>query len=251
MIVGLQSPDGYYNLTNGTLKVNYSEIIGLGTGSYGLFDQKNGTHTISGNLYLGRNQGGYGSFSLSTVPDPNNPDAPTPPEVGLLDVHGFASWVPGRRRFPSEGRHGQDQGHRSGYRQSESKGPPGPVQANPVQNLGCSQRNYVGFTIGRGGLGSYGLENGELLVSRGEVIGLYKGSDGFFRHASGRHFVGETLTIARDTESIGLYDFYDGMLTAWGGIVNNGTFNFYGGTIQGKFSNNHLFNAETKRIKKS
>ena len=35
-----------------------------------------------------------------------------------------------------------------------------------------------------------------------------------------------------------------------GNIVNNGTFNFYGGTIQGKFSNNNLFNAKTKNNQK-
>ena len=91
LIVGLQSPDGYYNLTNGILEVNYSEIIGLGTGSYGLFNQKNGTHTISGNLYLGRNQGGYGSFSLRRCLTRTIRMPPSPPEVGLLDVHGYAS----------------------------------------------------------------------------------------------------------------------------------------------------------------
>ena len=88
-------------------------------------------------------------------------------------------------------------------------------KANPVQSLNSSQQNYVGFTIGRGGLGIYGLENGELLVSHGEVIGLFQGSNGFFRHAGGRHFVGETLTIARDAGSVGQYDFYDGLLTVW------------------------------------
>ena len=56
----------------------------------GSFAQTNGTHTINGNLYLGKESGSFGDFDLSFA-DPQNPDSPTPPGVGLLDVHGFAS----------------------------------------------------------------------------------------------------------------------------------------------------------------
>ena len=55
----------------------------------------------------------YGDFDLSVTPPPN-PDTPTPPEVGLLDVHGFASvGYLGDRQVSPVRRDGQDQGHRS------------------------------------------------------------------------------------------------------------------------------------------
>ena len=54
LIVGLNN-FGEYNLTRGTLKVNFSEIIGLGEGSDGSrFIQNYGTHKIAGNLYVAR-----------------------------------------------------------------------------------------------------------------------------------------------------------------------------------------------------
>ena len=71
------------------------------------------------------------------------------------------------------------------------------------QSLSCSQQQYIGFTVGRGGTGVYYLDDGELLVSRGEVIGMLSGSNGTFEQIGGNHFIGGNLTIARDQGSNG------------------------------------------------
>ena len=120
LIVGLENVDiksedsnkedldnfGQYNLTGGTLNVNYSEIIGLDNGGDGDFIQTNGTHTINGNLYLGKEMAALEIFNLSA-----NPQIRT--SVGLLDVHGFASvGYLGDRHVSPERRDGQDQRYR-------------------------------------------------------------------------------------------------------------------------------------------
>jgi hypothetical protein len=255
LIVGLQYI-GNYRLHNGTLDVDSSEIIGQDDGGKGEFLQNNGTHTVDGNFYLGQNPGSSGSFSLSTT---TSPDTPTPPKVGLLDVQGFASvGYLGKGDFTQEGGtvmiRGIDQ-------EVNLRGRSLSTSLSRSRSLSCTQQQYVGFTVGRGGTGSYTLNDGELIVSRGEVIGLETGSDGYFQQNSGNHYVGGALTIARDSLGKGVYDFFDGTLVVRNGLVNNGTFNhiggvlqaqvtnnkeynFSGGTIQGRVANNRQFNVE-------
>ncbi len=78
-------------------------------------------------------------------------------------------------------------------------------------------------------------------MSRGEAIGVFKGSDGYFQQNSGSHYVGEALTIALLPDSKGLYEFYDGLLVARGGLVNNDRFNMFSGILQAKVINNSSF----------
>jgi hypothetical protein len=112
---------------------------------------------------------------------------------------------------------------------------------SPTLQCHTNQRQYIGLTVGRGGTGEYYLSNGELLVSRGEAIGVFGGSDGAFYHTSGSHYVGGALTIALLPDSKGFYQFLDGLLVARGGLVNNGTFEMYGGVVQAKVTNNGNF----------
>ncbi len=242
LIVGLENK-GYYNLKGGALNVNYSEIIGLGSvGSsekkvidgMGYFLQTDGTHTINGNLYLGKEANGYGEFDISTT-NPQNQDT----SIGLLDVHGFASvGYLGEGWFTQYGGtvkiKGIDQ-------EVNLKGKSLSTTLSKGQSLSCSQHQYIGFTVGRGGTGDYYLDDGELHVSRGEIIGMLPGSKGIFEQFGGNHFIGGNLTIARDKGSLGNYNLYDGMLSANGGVVNNDTFKFFGGLVKGKVTNNGNF----------
>jgi hypothetical protein len=250
LIVGLEN-EGDYNLTGGTLNVNYSEIIGLDEGGVGTFTQKNGTHTINGNLYLGKERGSLGSFVF--FGPPLSLDTPFHPEVGLLDVHGFASVG-----YLSEGilskdtdtlmisSFSQDGGKvmiRGIDQEVNHKGKSFSNNLFKGSSLSCSpHQQNIGLTIGRGGKGSYSLDDGELHVSHGEIIGMLPKSNGTFNQFGGNHFIDETLTIARDKDSLGTYNLYDGMLSANGGVVNNDTFNFFGGLIKGKVTNNGNFN---------
>jgi hypothetical protein len=239
LIVGLMN-EGTYNLTNGILDVNFSEIIGLATSSSGIFNQENGNHTISGNLYLGKDSGSYAEFNFG-LPDLSG--EPVSPEVGLVSVGGFGSvGYQGEGYFSQTGGTVKIKGIDPEIVNLNLRGRSAVIKGQSTPTLGCNQpQQYIGFTIGRGGHGEYWLTDGELLVSRGEVIGLYDGSIGLFEHSSGNHNVGGTLTIARDPLSTGTYNLKGGMLTAWGGIINNGTFNFSGGKIIGRITNNKDF----------
>jgi len=252
LIVGLENV-GSYNLSGGSLNVNYSEIIGLGSvrstenkeiDGMGYFLQTDGTHTINGNLYLGKEANGFGEFYISTT-KPQNLDT----SVGLLDVHGFASvGYLGEGLFTQYGGtvkiRGIDQ-------EVNLKGKSLSTTLSKGQSLSCSQHQYIGFTVGRGGTGDYYLADGELLVSRGEIIGMRPGSNGVFEQIGGKHFIGGNLTIARDPESEdlpgskGLYTLKDGTLKVQGSLLNNegGTFKFYGGEFLASAINKGTFNA--------
>jgi hypothetical protein len=240
LIVGLEN-EGYYNLKGGTLNVNYSEIIGLDENGEGYFDQSNGTHIIDGNLYLAKEANSYGQFLFSV---PQSSETPTPPEVGLLDVHGFASvGYLGEGWFLQNGGtvkiRGIDQEVNLKGTKSLS------TTLSKGASISCSQQQYTGFTVGRGGIGAYDLNDGELLVSRGEIIGMLSGSNGTFSQFGGNHFIGGNLTIARDSGSKGLYTLTDGTLKVQGSLLNNpdGTFDYYGGELLANVINKGTFNA--------
>ena len=65
------------------------------------------------------------------------------------------------------------------------------------------------------------LDDGELLVSRGEVIGMISGSNGAFDQIDGSHCIGGNLTLARDQGSTGLYTLSGGTLKVQGSLLNN------------------------------
>jgi hypothetical protein len=249
LIVGLENV-GEYNLRGGTLNVNYSEIIGLGSldslvkDGKGYFLQTDGTHTINGNLYLGKEANGYGEFYISTT-NPQNQDT----SVGLLDVHGFASVG-----YLGEGwftQYGGTVKIRGIDQEVNLKGKSLSTTLSKGGSLSCSQQQYIGFTVGRGGTGDYYLDHGELLVSRGEIIGMHSGSNGTFEQNGGKHFIGGNLTLARDPGSSespgskGLYTLSDGTLKVQGSMLNNegGTFKFYGGELVANVINKGTFNA--------
>jgi hypothetical protein len=268
LIVGLNN-FGTYSLTGGTLNVNYSEIIGWGAGSrhyyyneetkevdWGYsasFTQSFGSHKVSGNFIVAKHDDlteypvlptsiyytypNYYSLNGASIYGQN---VPSGAEKGLLDVGGFSSvGYLGYGAIYQDGGaikvRGIDPaltnlGLRTAY-SSES----------PTLQCHTNQRQYIGLTVGRGGTGEYYLSNGELLVSRGEAIGVFGGSDGAFYHTSGSHYVGGALTIALLPDSKGFYQFLDGLLVARGGLVNNGTFEMYGGDVQAKVTNNGNF----------
>ena len=252
LIIG-QNNIGGYNLYGGTLNVGDSEIIGyagppdkdsdiIGNGS---FYQTGGNHNVSGNFFMSKQLGSFSEYSFYG-PDIYDETEPTPAEISLLDVRGFGSiGYEGEGNFYQTGGtvkfRGTDK-ELSNFKVSSGIGM-ALSKTSAIQNLGCNTQNqYIGLTIGREGKGGYYLTEGELLVSRGEIIGVFPQSEGYFGHSSGNHYVGGTLTIARDPGSQGIYDLWDGTLVAHGGTVNNGTFNFSGGMIQGKFTNNGTFN---------
>ncbi len=246
---------GQYNLSGGTLNVNYSEIIGLDEGGDGIFTQSNGTHTINGNLYLGMNSGSSGVFDLSVNPHPTQ-DTPTPSSVGLLDVYGFASVG-----YLGDGVFSQDGGTvkiRGIDQEVNLRGKSLSTALSKRTSLSCNQpQQYIGFTVGRGGTGTYYLDDGELQVSRGEIIGMLSGSNGTFSQFGGNHFIGGNLTIARDPGSIGTFTLGDpnsdpkavtssgGTLKVQGSLLNNvgGTFDYYDGELQASVINKGKFNA--------
>ncbi len=117
-------------------------------------------------------------------------------EVGLLDVHGFASVG-----YLGEGWFSQTGGTVKIRGIDQEVNLSGKSLSTPLSkgaSLSCSQQQYIGFTVGRGGTGLYSLNGGELLVSRGEIIGMRSGSNGAFEQIGGKHFVGGNLIIARD-----------------------------------------------------
>jgi len=246
LIVGLEN-EGQYDLKGGSLNVNYSEVIGLANGGKGQFNQTDGTHNINGNLYLGKGKDSFGNFNLYV----NRPqtDPPTPPGVALLDVHGFASVG-----YLGEGNFFQNGGTVNVMGIDQEVNQKGKSLSNTLSkgsSLSCSQHQYIGFTVGRGGIGSYFLHDGELVVSHGEIIGMISGSDGTFTQVGGNHFIGGDLTLARDPGSKGskgskgLYTLSDGTLKVHGSLLNNvgGTFDYYGGELQANVINKGTFTA--------
>jgi hypothetical protein len=243
LIVGLKNA-GYYNLKGGTLNVNYGEIIGLAEGGEGYFFQSDGAHTINGNLYLGQNANSYGDFLLS-VTTPENPDT----FVGLLDIYGFASVG-----YLGEGSFLQTGGTvkiRGIDQELNLSGKSLSTTLSKGTSLSCTTHQYIGFTVGRGGTGLYSLNDGELLVSRGEVIGMVSGSNGAFDQIGGNHFIGGNLTIARDQGSTGLYTLSGGTLKVQGSLLNNesGTFDYYGGELLANVINKGKFTAHGTGIR--
>jgi hypothetical protein len=262
LIIG-RNNQGIYNLEAGTLTVNNSEIIGWGPGSRffdtgngsgysSFFTQDHGTHKVNGNFIVAKHDDltdypvlpfpvdsypNYYSLNGTSIYEPN---APADSEKGLLDVGGYASvGYLGYGAIYQDGGtikvRGVDQELINiGLRTASSPETPS-LQCN------TTQRHYIGLTVGRSGVGEYYLSNGEVLVSRGEAIGVFKGSKGTFVHNSGSHYVGGILTLALLPDSKGFYEFYDGLLAARGGLVNNGDFKMYGGVLQAKVTNNGLF----------
>jgi hypothetical protein len=235
LIVGVNNY-GIYTLTGGNLNVNYSEIIGWGEGSdESSFEQTDGTHKIIGNLIIAKNSTNtsnyFSLFGTSIYEDL--------PLEGLVDVGGYTSaGYLGYGEFLQTGGKVKVRGYdpelvNLSLRTASS--------GNPSLQCSTTQRNYIGLTIGRRGSGGFFLTDGELKVSRGEAIGVFKGSDGYFQQNSGSHYVGEALTIALLPDSKGLYEFNDGLLVARGGVVNNDTFKMFSGVLQAKVTNNGSF----------
>jgi hypothetical protein len=92
-----------------------------------------------------------------------------------------------------------------------------------------------------GSNGTYNLSGGSLSVTGSETIGL--GGTGVFNQSGGTNSVGGTMTIsANPATSSGTYNLSGGNLTVTNGIINNGAFNYSGGTITGALQNNGLVN---------
>jgi hypothetical protein len=257
LIVGLGNRGSYHlsdlsidgTRVEGVLNVATSEIIGseipeLNKAGIGFFDQFNGIHTISGNLYLAKAKNSEGTFNLDGDP-----------QLGLVDVTGFASvgYLGKGNFYQSRGTvwiKGIDQ-------EANLSGMSPSMTVSRGQSINCSQQQYIGFTVGRGGTGSYFLNDGELQVSRGESIGMLSGSSGTFDQIGGNHYIRGNLIIARDLGSSGRYILRDrdpepsaeppsipSLLQVQGSLLNNegGIFDFYGGGLQANIINRGTFN---------
>jgi hypothetical protein len=242
LIVGVNNK-GEYHLTGGTLKVNFSEIIGWGKGSHGsFFNQTKGTHKVSGNLFIAKypDVASYNSFSLLGASIYDAQDLPPDTDKGLLEVGGFTSvGYLGYGEFSQEGGSVKIRGIDPDLVNLSLRTAYEP--ATPSLQCHTNQKQYIGLTIGRKGLGAYWLTDGELQVSRGEAIGVFDKSEGTFYHTSGSHYVGGVLTIGLTPGSKGLYKLDNGLLVARGGLVNNGEFTMSGGLLQAKVTNNYKF----------
>ena len=249
LLVGIKNM-GYYNLDDGLLKVTGDEIIGSRTTNEeivdrypvdeigGHFSQQGGTHKINGNLFLAKEKASFGLFNLWIDPEAQSKSGN--PEFGLVDVQGFGSVGHGGwGYFYQDGGTVKIKGvdRKINLRSHQTRGNMGP-NLSPA----CYDQQSIGFTIGREGLGEYYLSHGELLVSQGEVIGLQAGGSGYFEHSSGSHFVGGTMIISRDEGSLGRYALKGGALVVRGGLVNNDTFDYSGGSLLAKVTNNRFFN---------
>ncbi|MBI5582517.1 MAG: hypothetical protein HY892_01715 [Deltaproteobacteria bacterium] len=251
LIVGLNNK-GVYNLDRGILKVNSSAVIGYGKDSSGSdfssrFIQDFGIHKISGDLIIARypdlsNVPNYypNSYTLNGASLYDAQEVPQDVDKGLLDVGGFASVGHlGFGEFYQEGGSVKVRGSDPELKNLSLRSVD--YSGNPSVQCNTGQRQYIGLTVGRGGIGAYWMTDGELLVSRGEAIGVFDGSDGAFYHSSGSHYVGGVLTVALLPGSKGLYELVDGLLVARGGLINNDSFRMFGGVLQAKVTNNSLF----------
>lgn len=247
---GLALLDGDYNLSGtGSLFVNGNERIGGMAGDrHGTFNQKGGNHSVTGNLILGDDSNGI--YNLRD---------------GNLNVDG-SEYVGAFKGF---GTFNQSGGNHSVNELTVGYGPLG------VYNLSNGNLDADKTVIGRdlygvgifnqsggnhrvsdlllGGTvadGTYNLSNGNLYANY-EVIGGPEDGTGTFTQTGGTNTVDNTITISADPSwSNGTYDMQGGLLKAET-IINNDTFLYSGGHVEGDITNNDTANLSgdgTRRV---
>lgn len=193
---------GTYHLSgDGILHVLQDEIIGLGSGSSGTFNQSGGTHTVDGALYVDMQALSKGVFNL---------------QDGTLDVgHDLIVGSFGNAEFnqgPSVVGEGGDGGTNT-----------------VIGDLIIGQR--------QSSTGTYNFSGGELSVSGVSVIGGkdgsgFDGGDGTFVQTGGTHSTG-ALYLGDTAGSTGEYQLIEGTLHSRDrnviGMRGSGTFTQDGG----------------------
>ncbi len=220
------TPSGFgtYNLNGGSLNVGGSEKLGvIGGGDFlisgeGDFNQTGGTHTIGGNLYLAFDEGSQGFYGIRPPVQSalNNGLSCTKDKNFSLTVNG-AAWVGHQGTY---GEFDQKTGtvtfkgqNQEALKLQSSAPSPGLKKTNGLQ---CSTHQGVGLIVGNETEGFYNLEDGDLSVSYGEVIGWKANSFGRFNQDGGTHKLSGPLYLAKDALSYAEYNLGAGLLTVSG-----------------------------------
>ncbi|BAV33203.1 outer membrane autotransporter [Sulfuricaulis limicola] len=238
---------GTYNL-DGTSNLSvYNEIIGQAR--TGAFNQNGGTHTITNSLILGYYNGFNGIYNLQTG------DLSTTNEnLGYWGTGTF-NQAGGTHTVSNSLTVGTWAGSTGTYNLNGGTLSTGTI----TKGAGSSTLNIDGgtLTVGNGNgsvsvdnlnLGSAANTNGSHTLSgTGSITAVYEniGNSGVgnFTQDGGTHTVTNTLTLAANTGSTGIYNLNDGVLRANTITVNSGgTFNFNGGTLSVNQFNGDLAN---------
>jgi hypothetical protein len=223
-----------YNLSGtGVLSVySYEVLSGLGT----LFTQTGGTHMVPYILWVGHR--GTGTYNLSDGSLSAGEEC-----IGVWGGRGTFTQTGGTNTVgdwfgvgaygTGTGTYNLSAGSLSASRQyiGADRG-----TGTFTQTGGTNTTNLlnVGGTWGNTGTGIYNLGDGSL---SGHEESIGDGGTGTFTQTGGTNTT-ETLTIKARPTGTGVYNLDGGTLNATTGIVNNDRFNYSGGTLNGKFTNN-------------
>ena len=172
-----------------------TEIIGnYGTGT---FTQFGGTNTVAGDLYLGRFAGGSGSYTLSGPSESFNPWGPSPPATVLSAANIYV----------------------------------GDGGIGIFEQTGGTNRVGGDLRVGGSGAGTYDQSGGTLYATN-LWIGGGTGT-GTFIQSGGNNNVSNVLTVGvNGTYTLsGIEGPGSPASLITGGILNNGTFNYSGGSL--------------------
>ncbi len=259
LIVGA---NGTYNLSN-TTGASVLTAANLVDNIYGTFNQTGGTFFVSGMCFLNIS----GTYNLSGDPNTSILNAsygswenisgtfnqtggtnlvgafdyngtPTSATDGGLDVSGTynLSGDPSKSILKVTNEYIGSQGNTAIFNQSGGN--------HVVEgSLYIGGSNDVYHAPGNGTYNLSGDPSKSILTVTGnEYIG-YNGYTGVFNQTGGAHTVSGTLNIGdNQASSLGIYNLSGGTLIVSGGITNNDTFNYSGGSLTANITNNGTTN---------
>lgn len=237
---------GIYNLSGtGNLSVDGNEILGR-DGVVGTFNQMGGNHYVNGNLIIGTAAEGIYNLSDGDLVVNGNENVGALKGVGIFNQTGGNHSVSELRLgyYQSAGVYNLYDGNLNANRTIIGWG----MESTYGTFNQSGGNHYVDDLIlgtGRNIDGYYNLSNGNLSATN-EVLGNDGGSIGTFTQTGGTHTVANTLIISRYPDSLepmshGTYNMQGGVLTA-GEIINNDTFLYSGGYVEGNITNNDTVN---------
>jgi hypothetical protein len=230
----MQGASGTYNLVDGLLGVNLgclaacggSDAVIVGNGGKGTFTQTAGVVSIGGSLTIGLKTGSVGSYTQSGGTNSVNGNLNLGTDTSLICVTTGFGCSAGQGTYTLSGNGALTVGALSvgldGTGEFDQKG---------GTNIGGR------LVLSSGGMGTYNLSAGNLSISDREIIASSSSGIGIFNQTGGMNIV-PTLVIGSSLNEPGraVYNLSgNGTLSA--SVLNDGTFTYAGGTLNGNFVN--------------
>lgn len=233
--------NGAYNLGGtGSLTVGAGGNAIIGNEGQGAFTQSGGTFTVANALYLALHGSGVGSYDLSAGGLSVNAESIGVRGIGTFNQSGGTNNINANLGL------GENVGSNGTYNLSDgilssTAGTYVGVNGTGIFNQTGGTHNVANLTVGQGvgSSGAYNLSGTGVLAASNITVGMNGGHTGTFTQTAGSNTVTGTLQIANnlaDPASPNLYDLKGGSLNA-GNIVNEGRFNFSGGTLTADIRN--------------